>query len=94
MSSIPARVARRVVISGRVQGVFFRDSVRRLADARGVAGWARNRVDGSVEVWAEGPPDAVRELLEFCRRGPSRAIVEEVAVHEAEPAGFEGFEVG
>jgi len=88
------RIARRAIVRGRVQGVFFRDSVRRLASSRGVAGWARNRPDGSVEVWLEGAADAVAELLEFCRRGPARAHVEELAVEEAEPQGLEGFRVG
>jgi acylphosphatase len=86
-------VAKRVLASGRVQGVWFRDSVRRLAESHGVAGWARNRLDGSVEVWAEGPAAAVEAVVEFCRVGPRRAVVEAVHVEDVTPAGMGGFEV-
>jgi acylphosphatase len=86
-------VARRVAVRGRVQGVFFRDSVRRLAESRGVAGWARNEFDGSVEVWAEGRPAAVEAVVGFCREGPRRAVVEAVEVEDVAPVGLEGFEV-
>jgi acylphosphatase len=85
--------AKRVVIRGRVQGVFFRDSVRRLAESRGVAGWARNQLDGSVEVWAEGPEPAVEAVVEFCRAGPRHAEVEGVEVEDVTPAGMNGFEI-
>jgi acylphosphatase len=66
-------VARRVVVSGRVQGVFFRDSCQRAASSRGVAGWVRNCSDGTVEAWFEGAPDAVSSMVDWCRSGPSRA---------------------
>jgi acylphosphatase len=89
----PQRVARRAVIGGRVQGVWFRDSVRRRAESLGVTGWARNRLDGTVEVWAEGQPEAVSALLDYCREGPSRAVVERVAIDEVTSAGLSGFEV-
>ena len=82
------------MVSGRVQGVFFRDSVRRRAEAVGVAGWARNTEDGTVEAVFEGDRQAVDELVEFCRRGPSRAEVATVEVVEEEPEGLSGFEVG
>jgi acylphosphatase len=84
---------KRVVISGRVQGVFFRDSARRRAEAAGVAGWVANRADGAVEAVFEGEPAPVDELVEFCRRGPSRAEVASVEVEEEEPEGLTGFEV-
>jgi acylphosphatase len=87
----PAR--RRVVVSGRVQGVFFRDTTRRRADSAGVAGWARNRPDGSVEAVFEGDPAAVEDLVEFCRRGPTRAEVTSIDVTEEEPEGLTTFEV-
>jgi acylphosphatase len=86
-------IARRAVISGRVQGVWFRDSLRRLAESLGVAGWARNRSDGSVELWAEGPQDEVGKLLDYSREGPPRALVERVEVEAAAPAGHRSFEV-
>ena len=73
-----------VVIRGLVQGVFFRDSVRRLASSLGVSGWVRNTGDGAVEAVFEGEPDAVARLVEFCERGPRGARVDDVEV-SAEP---------
>jgi acylphosphatase len=87
------RARRRVVVHGRVQGVFFRDSARRRALEHGVAGWVRNRLDGAVEAVLEGPPHAVERLLEFFRRGPSRAVVERIEVSEEPPEGLSGFEI-
>jgi len=78
--------------SGRVQGVFFRDSVRREAAEREVAGWVRNCADGTVEAVFEGAPDAVDALVELCRRGPGEAAVDQVEVAEEEPEALEGFE--
>ena len=86
-------IRRRVIVHGQVQGVFFRDSLRRLADQRGVAGSAANRRDGTVEAVFEGEPEAVEALLDFSRRGPSRARVERVEVLDEEPAGLQGFRV-
>jgi acylphosphatase len=85
-------VRRRIVARGRVQGVFFRDSTRRRADALGVSGWARNRDDGAVEIVAEGEADAVEQLVDYVRRGPGRAEVSDVDVSEEEPEGLGGFE--
>jgi acylphosphatase len=84
---------KRVVISGRVQGVFFRDTMRQRAESAGVAGWARNTPDGTVEAVFEGEPEAVDELIEFSRRGPSRAEVASVEVIDEEPEGLSSFEV-
>jgi acylphosphatase len=86
-------VARRAVVHGRVQGVFFRDTVRRAAEQRGVAGWASNRPDGTVEVWLEGDRDAVESMLRVLHDGPPRAEVERVDVAEVEPEGLGGFEI-
>ncbi len=86
-------IRRRVIVHGQVQGVFFRDSLRRLADERGVAGSATNRADGTVEAVFEGEPEAVEALVELSRRGPSRARVERVEVLDEEPAGLQGFRV-
>jgi acylphosphatase len=81
------------LIGGRVQGVFFRDTTRRRAEAAGVAGWVRNTPDGTVEAVFEGEPEAVEEMVEFSRRGPSRAEVATVEVVDEEPEGLSGFEV-
>jgi acylphosphatase len=86
-------IARRVVVSGDVQGVFFRDSTRREARRLGVTGWVRNRPDGRVEAFFEGEPAAVRELVRWCRDGPRHATVEDVEVEEAEPEGHERFAI-
>jgi len=77
-----------------VQGVFFRDSVRREASRRGVAGWAKNCSDGSVEAVFEGEPDAVEALVEFVRKDPGHARVERVDVSDEEPEGLSGFDTG
>ena len=84
-------IRRRVIVHGRVQGVFFRDSVRRLAEQRGVAGTAANRDDGTVEAVFEGEPEAVEALVAFCRSGPRRAEVERVEELDEEPQGLQGF---
>jgi acylphosphatase len=86
-------VRRRMVAHGLVQGVFFRDTVRRGADAAGLAGWVRNNRDGSVEAVFEGERDAVERLVELCRRGPRGAVVERLDVLEEEPEGLAGFRV-
>jgi acylphosphatase len=88
-----ANIRRRVRAHGRVQGVFFRDSVRRAADERGVAGWAANEPDGTVEAVFEGARADVEALVEACRRGPGHAQVSRLDVSEEEPEGLSGFSV-
>jgi acylphosphatase len=82
-----------VFVSGRVQGVFFRDHVQRLAQDLGVSGWVRNVVDGRVEAEFEGPADAVDRLVSWCRTGPPRARVAGVAVTSQAVSGERGFQV-
>jgi acylphosphatase len=86
-------IRRRVVVHGRVQGVFFRDTTRSQAAARGAAGWVRNRHDGTVEAVFEGEPEAVEALLGFCREGPRGAAVQRVEVTDEQPEGLTSFEV-
>jgi acylphosphatase len=86
-------VRRRLVIHGRVQGVFFRDTMRRLAEQASVAGWARNTWEGTVEAVLEGEPDAVERLVTFARKGPEGAQVERVEVSEESPEGLDVFEI-
>ena len=84
---------RRVVIHGRVQGVFFRDTLRRTAQSRGVAGWARNNPDGTVEAVFEGEPEAVESMCRLAGEGPSGAEVERVESFEEPPEGLQGFRI-
>jgi acylphosphatase len=86
-------IRRRVLIRGKVQGVFFRDTTRRQAESRGVAGWVDNRSDGSVEALFEGDQDDVEAMIAFCRQGPRGAEVDGVEVSEEQPEGLTGFEV-
>jgi len=87
------RVCRRVVVVGRVQGVFFRDMCQRLARQAGVDGWVRNRSDGRVEACFEGDPGDVARMVDWCRQGPPHAEVDDVEVHEERPTGLSGFGV-
>jgi acylphosphatase len=87
------QVRKRVVVHGRVQGVFFRDSVQEEAHAAGVAGWVRNREDGTVEVVLEGTEDAVARVVDFCRHGPRHADVNRVDVDDEAAEGIRGFSV-
>lgn len=86
-------VARSVTVRGQVQGVFFRDTTRKVADSLDVAGWVSNEPDGSVRAWLEGAPDAVEQVLRFVRTGPPEATVTGVEVVEAAPDGLGRFEI-
>jgi acylphosphatase len=86
------RMAKHLVISGRVQGVGFRYSMSDEAERLGVTGWVRNRRDGTVEAVIDGAPDAVEGILAWARRGPRGASVTGVEVSEI-PGSFEGFEL-
>jgi acylphosphatase len=83
----------RVLVSGRVQGVYFRDTCRRVASRRGVSGWVRNLPDGRVEAVLEGPPDGVEQVAEWARHGPAGAAVTDVSVRSEQPQGLSGFRV-
>jgi acylphosphatase len=86
-------VRKRVIVHGRVQGVFFRDTTRRIAESRGVAGWVRNNPDGSLEATFEGPANAVDAMVRFAHDGPRGAGVEGVEVFDEEAEGLTGFRV-
>ena len=86
-------VRRRVVVTGRVQGVFFRDSTRSEARQRGVAGWVANRSDGSVEAELEGQVDDVDAVVSWMHGGPDQAAVEDVQVRDVPELGERGFRV-
>ncbi|MGW8376960.1 acylphosphatase [Streptomyces sp. ODS28] len=84
---------KRVTATGRVQGVYFRDTCRTVAEEQGVRGWVRNLPDGSVEAHFEGEPEAVDRLVDWARQGPPAARVDEVRTADAAPEGLSGFEV-
>lgn len=86
-------IRRRLVVHGKVQGVFFRDSTREAAQNEGVSGFAINNPDGSVEVVLEGPPEAVESVAGYVRRGPSSAKVDHVETHDETPEGLTGFQI-
>ena len=84
----------RLIVEGRVQGVWFRDSTRTQANNLGVNGWVRNRSDGSVEVLAEGSEDGVEKLIDWCHEGPSYARVDRVeATREVWQGEFDTFDI-
>jgi acylphosphatase len=84
-------VRRHLVMTGRVQGVFYRGRMMEQARALGVEGWVRNRIDGSVEAVVAGPADAVEAIIAHCRQGPSAAQVEHIAIDDAAPESLKGF---
>ena len=86
-------VRRRVVVHGRVQGVFFRDSCHRMASTAGVSGWVRNRNDGAVEAVFEGDREAVDRMVTWSKQGRRRAEVTDVEVIQEEPQGESSFRV-
>ncbi len=88
-----ADVRCRVIVRGRVHGVFFRDTCERVAIGLCLRGWVRNRADGTVEVVAEGSREAVSSLLAWCREGPPRARVDGLDLADEPLAGERGFRV-
>jgi acylphosphatase len=86
-------IRRRIIVHGRVQGVFFRDTTRRVARSRGLGGWVRNTPDGTVEAVFEGEEEAVESMVRWCREGPRGAVVERVEVIDEEPEGLAEFRI-
>ncbi|HEY6737565.1 MAG TPA: acylphosphatase [Actinopolymorphaceae bacterium] len=86
-------VRRRVLVHGRVQGVFFRDTCRREAEERGVAGWVRNRPDGAVEAVFEGPAETVEAMVAWAYHGPPTADIETIEMTEEPVEGLTGFRI-
>lgn len=83
----------RIVVQGRVQGVFYRESTRRVAEQLGLAGWVRNLPDGGVEAVFEGPEEAVVKAVAWARNGPPSAVVTSLVRTAEEPEGLTGFAV-
>ena len=86
-------IRRRLIISGRVQGVWFRDSCSKQAQENAVCGWVRNTSDGGVEAVFEGEPEAVERLIEWSKTGPTHAVVESVEVEIEEHEGLSAFSI-
>lgn len=86
-------VRSRVVVDGRVQGVWFRESTRRTAEGLGVSGWVRNFAGGRVEAVFEGPAEKVAEAVAWARQGPPHALVTDLEERAEEPAGLNGFAI-
>jgi acylphosphatase len=93
VSGVTLAIRARVVVTGRVQGVFFRDACREHAKAERVRGFVCNRLDGSVEAEFEGPEAAVERMIAWCRVGPPRANVDAVTVERIETVGEQSFRV-
>ena len=87
-------ITRRLRISGRVQGVYFRESMRLRAKELKVIGWVRNRSDGTVEAMVQGEAEAVEQMIEWARRGPESARVSQLQIELCEEADhYESFEI-
>ena len=84
---------RRVIVSGRVHGVFFRDTVRNAGEREGVAGWVRNNADGTLEAVFEGDEAALERLVALCREGPPGADVRDVEVLQEPEEGLASFRI-
>ncbi|WP_340268227.1 acylphosphatase [Sphingobium mellinum] len=87
-----AVIARHLLILGRVQGVFYRNWTTDTADRIGITGWVRNRMDGSVEAWIEGPADSVTQFIALAHEGPSAAKVARIEIEDVAAKGFTIFE--
>ena len=86
-------IRKRVIVHGRVQGVFFRDTARRMAQSRGVGGWVRNTPEGTVEAVFEGQAEAVESMVRWCEEGPRGALVERADVTAERPEGLTDFRI-
>ncbi|MDD2605437.1 MAG: acylphosphatase [Desulfobacterales bacterium] len=87
-------IARHLIVTGRVQGVFYRLETQRAAEGLGIKGWVRNLPDGTVEAVIEGAPRAVEAMIDWCRQGPPRSRVDAVHVEPlAGDGGFRDFEI-
>lgn len=86
-------IRRRVIVTGDVHGVYFRDTCRRVATSEHVRGWVRNLPNGSVEAAFEGSPEAVARLVDWSSHGPPTALVDGVEVFDEEPEDLTGFEI-
>ena len=82
-----------ITVSGRVQGVYYRQSTKEKARQLGITGWVKNRADGCVLIAATGSENQLNELVEWCKQGPPRAQVTSVQVEPADPQVFDNFTI-
>lgn len=82
-----------LIVSGKVQGVFFRANAKDLADEIGITGWVKNCEDGNVEAMAQGSEEQLQKFVEWCKKGPPKAIVTDVKIATADAELFEEFSV-
>ncbi len=82
-----------IVVSGRVQGVFYRASAKEQADVLGIKGFVRNEPNGNVFIEAQGDDDSISKFVEWCRKGPKRAEVDSLMLTEKNPEVFDAFEI-
>ena len=83
----------RLIIKGKVQGVFFRATAKDIADRLGIKGWVRNLPDNNVEIIATAPDEQLAQLIEWSKEGPPRAIVDEVIIEDTETQPVKGFRI-
>jgi acylphosphatase len=82
-----------LIIHGKVQGVFYRASAREKAEALGITGWVKNTDEGAVEMIATGSQHQLDEFISWCRKGPSKAVVTKIAVHDLQEQSFNRFSI-
>ena len=85
--------ARHLLVKGKVQGVFYRASARKVARSAGISGWIRNTPEGHVEAQINGPEDKLEEFIRWCRQGPPEAIVTDVIIHHATQTDLSDFTI-
>jgi acylphosphatase len=83
----------RLIVKGKVQGVFYRATAKDVADLTGIKGWVKNLPDGNVEITATAPEDILQKFIAWCKQGPPRAEVDEVIIEELQPRDFNGFKI-
>jgi acylphosphatase len=93
MSQISKMRKVHIIIKGRVQGVFFRATAREVANELGIDGWVKNTIEGHVEILAAGEEEKLEKFIQWCRRGPSKAKVEEIKIEETDLSAAKGFTV-
>ena len=82
-----------ILIKGKVQGVFFRAGAKEMADKLNVKGWVKNTAEGDVEIVGSGEENDIYKFIEWCKRGPRRAVVTEIIVTQKEAVSFNEFSV-